>query len=29
MAKQATATFAVQSWDENEILEADGGSKVT
>ena len=29
MAKHATATFAVQNWDENEILDADGGSRVT
>jgi hypothetical protein len=29
MATRATATFQIENWDENEILEADGGSKVT
>jgi hypothetical protein len=29
MATRATATFSIDNWDENEILETDGGSKIT
>jgi hypothetical protein len=29
MATQATGTFTIDPWDENSILETDGGSKIT
>ncbi len=29
MATRASATFKIDNWDENEVLEADGGSKIT
>jgi hypothetical protein len=29
MAAHATATFQIENWDESEILETEGGSKVT
>jgi hypothetical protein len=29
MATRVTGTFEIDSWDENEILETEGGSKIT
>jgi hypothetical protein len=29
MATRATGTFTIDNWDENSILETDGGSKIT
>jgi hypothetical protein len=29
LSTQATGTFQIDNWDENEIMETDGGSKIT